>query len=110
MPNTKIYLDSAHWALASDTLRRELPDLCLLICDALDVDRSACHLTLISVEAPVGQPPINVELAILPRADRTQESLRAVAGRLRDRIADVSGLSAAVRIATLDPQTYVALK
>ena len=110
MPNVKIYLDSTHWELSSGALREELPELCVLICEVLDVDRSACHLTLIGVEAPGGQPPINVELAILPRADRTPDILRAVAGRLRDRIADVSGLSAAVRIATLDPQTYVALK
>lgn len=110
MPNVKIYLDNRQWDHASSLLRGELPGLCQLVCGALDVDRSACHLTLMGVDAPGGQPPINVELAILPRADRTPESLRAVAARLRDHIADVTGLAAAIRIATLDPQTYVALK
>ncbi len=110
MPNAKIYLDNAHLDAAFGKLNDGLPGLCELLCEMLAVDRSACHLVLIGVAAPVGQPPINVELLLLPSAERTQQSLRTVAGRLRERIADVTGLRAAVRIAMPDPQTYVALK
>ncbi|WP_144113857.1 hypothetical protein [Paraburkholderia sp. BCC1886] len=110
MPNTKIYLDTAHWDVASGKLIDGLPSLRELLCDMLAVDRSACHLVLIGVGAPVDQPPINVEVLLLPGRERTQASLRTVAGRLRERITNVTGLGVAVRIAMLDPRTYVALK
>ena len=56
------------------------------------------------------QPRINTELHILPHAARSRPRLQEVAAEIRSMLGEASGLSVAVRIATLDPVTYVALK
>lgn len=110
MPNVKIYVDEAVYDSVRQGLGAMLPDLRAMLCDRLDVDPAACQFAVLPVLALPDQPRLNAELHVLPRPSRTRQRLGDVAEELRDRLAVGCGLSVAVRIATLDPATYVALK
>lgn len=110
MPNVKLFIDEELWDTASQGLRTGLAELRDLVCSGLQVDTSACQLALIRTTGPKGQPPVNVELHIMPGAARTRECLTTLAEGIRHLVGERSGLAAAVRIATLDPATYVAVK
>ena len=56
------------------------------------------------------QADINVELYILAAPDRTRDLLISLAEAVRDLLASATMAKIAVRISTLDPQTYIALK
>lgn len=110
MPNVKFYVDSRNCPATSETLAGMLPALRDLICETLEVPVAACQFAVIVVAGMDDQPAINTELHLLPGPARTPEYLRCVAQRLRDELADATGLSVAVRMSALDPETYVALK
>ena len=110
MPNVKFYVDARHCPATSETLTGILPALRDLICETLEVPVAACQFAVIVVAGMDDQPAINTELHLLPGPARTPEYLRCVAQRLRDELADATGLSVAVRMSALDPETYVALK
>lgn len=110
MPNLKIYADDNVPAASVAELKAALPGLRDLLCRELGVGPDACQLALIPVGGVSDQPLVNVELLILPRADRTPERLRAMAGAVRSLISGAAGAHTAVRVSQLDPETYVALK
>lgn len=110
MPNIKIYVDERNCPAASVAVRGSLPALRTLVCEGLEVPVAACQFAVIVVSGMDDQPAINTEMHMLPGPARTPEHLRNVARRLRDALAEVTGLSVAVRMASLDPETYVALK
>lgn len=110
MPNVKIYIDETIYPAARAGLAALLPDLRAMLCEALTVDLAACQFALIPVAGMGDQPGVNAELAILPHPDRTRAKILAVAERVRGMLAPVTGQRVAVRIATLDAATYVALK
>lgn len=110
MPNVKFYIDARNCPAARETVARMLPDLRTLICESLEVPEAACQFAVIEVAGMDDQPAINTELQLLAGPARTPEYLRCVAERLRDALARATGLSVAVRMASFDPQTYVALK
>jgi len=110
MPNVKFYVDTRNGSAASATISGMLPVLRELICETLEVPIAACQLAVIEVAGMDDQPAINTELLLLPGPARTPDYLRCVAQRLRDELAQATGLSVAVRMSALDPQTYVALK
>jgi len=110
MPNVKIFVDEVHYPTLRDNLAAALPDLRAMLCAALTVDLAACQFAVIPVLALPDQPALNAELHILPRTERTPRALRQAAQELSDRLRRVTGHHAAVRIATLDPVTYIALK
>lgn len=110
MPNVKLFIDQRLIAAKEAALAPLLHDLRALICARLDVPASACHLVILAVTGLPDQPPVNLELALLPRADRTPEALRALCAALRDTVTAVTGAPTAIRCAQLDPATYIALK
>lgn len=109
MPNAKIYVDQTVWTRREDIVAL-LPQLRDLFCHRLSVGPAACQLAVLPVYGLTDQPLINVELHILPAPDRTRELLASLAAAIRQLLAAVVAEKIAVRIATLDPQTYVALK
>ncbi|MGA0542400.1 hypothetical protein [Neotabrizicola sp. VNH66] len=110
MPNVKFFVDEARYPAVQADLSALLPELRDMLCTGFGVDRAACQLAVIPVLGLPDQPAINAELHLLPKPDRTRATIESMAGRLRDRVAGVTGLHVAVRIATLDAATYVALK
>lgn len=110
MPNIKIYIDEARFDEVRPAVADMLPGLRTLVCDRLKVDVSACQIAVVPVLAMTDQPAINVEFHILPRADRSREVLRDLAIAVRECIGNACDLTVAVRIATLDPASYVAMK
>lgn len=110
MPNVKFYVDAAHCPPAREALARMLPGLRDILCERLGVERAACQFAVIEVAGMEDQAAVNIELMLLPRPSRTPDTLRAVAEYLRAAVAQASGLHAAVRMVSLDPQTYLTLK
>lgn len=110
MPNMKIYIDEALPEASVKSLQSVLLPIREMLCADLKVDRSACQFAVLQVAGLSDQPQVNVELMILPKPDRTQETVRDVCRKLREIVIEASGLPVAVRAAALDPQTYIALK
>jgi hypothetical protein len=81
-----------------------------MLCDALKVEIAACQFAVLPVLAMPDLPRVNVELHIMPHPDRTRERLIAVARRVQAQIGAVTNTHTAVRIVTLVPEGYVALK
>lgn len=109
MPNAKIYVDQTVWTQHQE-IGALLPPLRDLLCDRLSVGPAACQLAVLPVHGLPDQPLINVELHILPAPDRTRDLLTSLATAIQQLLAGVVAGKIAVRIATLDPETYVALK
>jgi hypothetical protein len=109
LPNAKIYVDQTAWVLREDIVDL-LPQLRDLFCHRLSVGPSACQIAVLPVDGLSDQPHINVELRILPAADRTREALIELAVAIQDLFAGTRTGKTAVRIETLDPETYVAVK
>lgn len=110
MPNMKIYIDETLPEASFETLRSALLPIRDMLCAELKVDRSACQFAILRVTALEDQPRVNVELMILPKPDRTQDTVREVCRKLREMVAEAAGHHVAVRAAALDPETYIALK
>lgn len=110
MPNVKLYVDRGHYPAVEGGIAALLPELRDMLCAALAVDHAACQVAVIPVMGLPDQPQINAELHVLPRESRTPAALRQVAADLRALVAGATGRHVAVRIAMLDPATYIALK
>lgn len=111
MPIVKIHVDDAVHAARAAQLRAALPPLRDLLCRELGAGPEACQLALIPVGGLPDQPALNVELSILPRAERTPDRIRALAGAMRQMMSDAAGgAQTAVRVSQLDPETYLALR
>lgn len=110
MPNLKIYVDQTVFERERAHLDEALERVRVFLCDAFLVTPQACQLAVVPVFGLPSQPEINIELMILPNAHRTNEAIRAAAEGLRALLASATGTRVAVRIAQLDPVTYVVLK
>ena len=110
MPNVKLYVDETVLPGCRADLIAALPGLRTMLCDALKVDVAACQFAILSVIAMPDLPRVNVELYLLPHPDRTQHMLKSLAVSVQARIAAVAHTHTAVRIATVVPDTYTALK
>ncbi len=82
----------------------------MLLCERLNVNIDACQLAVIRVFGTANQPAVNVELSILPKADRTRQKLVELAGEIQQLLAAAATKGVAVRISQLDPATYIAAK
>lgn len=110
MPNIKLYVENRLWTARAATITDRLPPLRELLCRELSVPPSACQLAVLPVHGLPDQPPVNAELSILPTPERTRERLLRLAEGIRMLLGEATGETTAVRISTLDPVTYVALK
>jgi hypothetical protein len=110
MPNVKIYVDEMIYAACRDRLSAALGPILDMLCSDLTVDRPACQIAVMPVLAMPDLPPVNVEVQIMPRPERTRDVLLAVCARLREIVGTATGSHVAIRVTTLDPETYIALK
>lgn len=106
MPNVKIYVDDTMLAGVAERSDTVLVALRSFICEALGVTEAACHIVLVGVKSPAGQTPVNVELVLLRRQDRTSEIMAAFCGRLRDLMAEWLGCHTAIRCTLMDTDLY----
>lgn len=110
MPNVKIYVDRDCSQDAMSGLQANLEPLRALLCARLMVPSPACQFAILPVFAMPDQPAVNVEVAILQKAERTRDVLTELAKEIRQLLAAATGVHIAVRISSLDPATYVTLK
>ena len=110
MPNVKIFVDDSLYPALRAPLMATLGPLRELLCARLSVDPPACQFAVVPVGAMPDLPRINVEMLILPRADRTRALVLSVCEEVRAILRAASGTHVAVRAAQLDPETYIALK
>ncbi|XNY04249.1 hypothetical protein ACMFL9_05905 (plasmid) [Sinorhizobium meliloti] len=68
------------------------------------------QFAVLPVYAMLDLPCVNVELSIMPRAERARDLLMSVCAKLRVMVGDATGPNVAVRLTSLDPHTYIALK
>ncbi|WEZ86260.1 hypothetical protein P6U16_27240 (plasmid) [Rhizobium sp. 32-5/1] len=109
MPNIKIYVDQGLPEDAQLGVREALVPLREIICRALKVESAACQLAILPAYGMADQP-VNVEVAILPKPDRTRPVLSDLAEKIQKSIADAVNRPVAVRLSVLDPATYISLK
>lgn len=110
MPNVKIYVDDLLYPDCRERMVAVLTPLRDLLCREFQVDVPACQFALMPVAALPDLPRVNVEMAILPRPERTRDHILSVGQRMRDLLEAASGTHVAVRVTALDPETYVAMK
>ncbi|MFN7223103.1 MAG: hypothetical protein ACK4MS_03720 [Paracoccaceae bacterium] len=110
MPNVKIYVDEAIYPLCRDRLAAALGPIVDMLCHDLTVDRPACQMAAMAVLAMPGLPPVNVELQVMPRPERTRAVMLDVCARMRELVGSATGRHVAIRVTMLDPETYIALK
>ncbi|WP_417583461.1 hypothetical protein [Pelagibacterium sp.] len=109
MPNVKLYIDRELHKDLGSSLKSALPQIREIICSHLAIGPSACQLAVIAVDGLPDQPLANLELHILPGANRTSDKLKQLAAELQNALEPRLQVCPAVRIAQLDAETYVAL-
>ena len=110
MPNIKIYVDEAIYPACRARLAAALGPIVDMLCHDLTVDRPACQIAVVPVLALPDLPPVNLEMQIMPRPERTRPRMLAVCAKLRAMVGAATGSHVAIRVTTLDPETYIALK
>lgn len=110
MPNVKIFVDEKIYPAIRDQLANTLWPIREMLCHDLSVDVPACQFAVLPVGAMLDLPRVNVEMSILPRQERTRDLLLSVCAKLRAILGDATGTHVAVRVTSLDPHTYIALK
>lgn len=110
MPNVKIYVDEAVYKSHTAALTDALLPLRDIVSEHLEAPHSACQLALISIVGLSDQPAVNVEISIMPRSNRTKETLESMGAELQRLLGEITKQSVAFRCAQLDPSTYVTLK
>lgn len=110
MPNVKIFVDDAIYEGVRAPLAQALGPIRDMLCLELSVDVPACQFAVMAVGAMPDLPRVNVEMAVLPRPERTREVMLRVSARLREMVEGATRTHVAVRVTALDPETYIALK
>lgn len=88
-------------------VRESLAPLREIICSLLKVEKSACQFVIVPAYVMAGQAVVNVEIAILPKPERTRPMLSALAEKVQLLMANVIEGRIAVRLSILDPATYI---
>ena len=110
MPNLKIFVDDTLYPDCRGALAQALGPIRDMLCHDLRVDPAACQFAVLAVGVMADLPRVNVEMAFLPRPERTHAAILAVCGKLRALVAEATKTHVAVRVTALDPETYIALK
>ena len=110
MPTVKIDVDDVLYPAVRAPLAQALGPIRDMLCGDLAVDVPACQFAVMPVCAMPDLPRVNVEMAILPRPERTRDRLLSVCAKLREMVGAATGTHVAIRVTTLDPATYIALK
>lgn len=110
MPNVKIHVDTALLSRATvevDALLLQIRDM---IITALGVTVEACHIVALAVRSPPGQTPVNIELVLLQKPDRSRSAVQDLCARLRDLAERALGAPAAIRCTLADHNTYIVIR
>jgi hypothetical protein len=110
MPNVKIFVDDSLYPAVRVPLVAALGPIRDMLCRELAVDVPACQFAVMAVGGMADLPRVNIEMAILPRPERTRDRILAVCADLRNMVQAATGTHVAVRVTSLDPETYIALK
>jgi hypothetical protein len=110
MPNIKIFVDETEYGAVKSGLVGLLSEMRTALCSSLLVDEAAFQIAVIPVLGIAGQPPVNIEIHLMPRPERTRELLAGVANDLRAHVGKATGQRVAVRVTMIDSDKYVALK
>lgn len=110
MPNVKIFVDETHYSAIRGGIAALLPDLRVRLCSSLLVDETAFQVAVIPVLGIAGQPPVNIEMQLMPRPERTREAVGEIAAQLRAQLGKALDQHVAVRITIIDADKYVTLK
>ncbi len=110
MPNVKIYVDEAIYPTCRDRLAAALGPVLDMLCHDLTVERPACQMAVMPVLAMPDLPPVSVEMQIMPHPERTRAALLVICAKLRELVGAATGTHVAIRVTTLNPETYIALK
>jgi hypothetical protein len=110
MPNVKIFIDETIYPACRKQLTEALNPLRDMLCDRLKVDMPACQFAVLPVSAIADQPRVNVEMQILPKPERTREVVLDVCRKVKEMVGAATSTHVAVRVVSLDPDTYIALK
>ncbi|API57707.1 MULTISPECIES: hypothetical protein [Rhizobium] len=110
MPNIKIYMDQGLPEHTQVGVRENLAPLREIVCRTLKVESSACQLAILLAYGLADQPVVNIEVAILPKPDRTRPVLSDLAEKIQKSIANAVNGPVAVRLSVLDPTMYISLK
>jgi hypothetical protein len=110
MPNLKIFVDDTLYPDCRDAMVEALGPIRDMLCRDLQVDVPACQFAVMPVIAMPDLPRVNVEMAILPKPERTRDVILSVCGKLRAMVEHATNTHVAVRVTALDPETYVAIK
>jgi hypothetical protein len=110
MPNVKIFVDDTLYPTIRVPLAQALGPIRDMLCRDLSVEVPACQFAMMPVGAMPDLPRVNVEMAILPRPERTRALILSVSAKLRDMVEEAAHTHVAVRVTALDPETYIALK
>lgn len=106
VPNVKVYVDEGVLPAVQDRSDTVLVGLRRFLCEALGVTEAACHIVLIGVKSLPGQTPVNVELVLLRRQDRTGDTMTAFCSRLRDLMTEWLGCQTAIRCTLMETDLY----
>lgn len=107
MPLVKLYADSPDRA---GRVAAVLPELRDLLCAELSTEPAVCHLVVIPALGLTDQPPVAVEMWVLPKPGRTRDVMLKAATRARDLLVREIGGPVSVRTTLLDPERYMALR
>jgi hypothetical protein len=110
MPNVKIFVDDTLYPSCRDHLAAAMEPMRAMLCRELKVDLPACQFAVMPVLAMADLPRVNIEMSILPHPERTRDAVLSVCAKLRDLIGAATGTHVAVRVTSLDPDTYIAMK
>lgn len=110
MPLVKIHVDAAIPAADRRNLADNLPSLRDLICRVMEVDASICQFAIVTIDGLPDQTLIATELHIMPKAERTRAYMLDVCEQVRAAILELTSVRSSVRVFSLDPETYIALR
>jgi hypothetical protein len=110
VPNVKVFADQSTFENREPAMDELLLALRNLLCEKLDVTKSACHLVVVWVRGLADQPPMNIEIHLLSKPERTVERIKGVCGEIRDLVNIKIGCGVAVRCTMLEPKSYISLK
>ncbi len=110
MPNVKVHVDETVFNHKRTALKAMLPKLRDAIMAAFSAPQSVCHLTILPCIGLNDQADILVDLHYLAMPDRTPELATATAESVRQLFIDELGHKPDVRMISLAPEIYAALR
>lgn len=110
MPNLKIYVDEEVLAGCRHAIPDTLLQLRNMLEHELDAPAAAFQIAVIPVLGMPDLTRVNVEMNLMPSAQRTRENITAICAKIQAMLEAAIGHHVAVRVSTIDRDRYVSLK